>query len=110
MAKQTDFPFASAIAHDIFEAWNPCLLLMQSRLSAVGCSWRLVHESPPLKGNPYNSLPASVLEVSESSLSGIYSVQFMCHMGCTITYKVGRQNWVYVCSHEGAEVQVRRSQ
>lgn len=65
-----------------------------------------MHESPPLKGSAYNSLPAAVLEVSESALSGIYSVQFMHAMGCEITYKMARKNHVFVCMHEDQEVQV----
>jgi hypothetical protein len=66
-----------------------------------------VHESLPLKGKQYNDLPAAVLEVVESSLSGVYSVQFMCALGCEITYRVARKCYVFVCSHEDVEVQVR---
>jgi hypothetical protein len=69
-------------------------------------SWRLVHESLPLKGKQYNDLPAAVLEVSESSLSGMYSVQFMHALGCQIEYRVARRSQVFVCIHEDAEVQV----
>jgi hypothetical protein len=66
-----------------------------------------VHESLPLKGKQYNDLPAAVLEVSESSLAGVYSVQFMCAMGCEIAHRVARKCYVFVCSHEDVEVQVR---
>jgi hypothetical protein len=69
-------------------------------------SWRLVHESLPLKGRQYNELPAAVLEVSEASLCGSYSVQFMCALGCEITHRVVRRSYVFVCSHEDVEVQV----
>ncbi|KAF6257410.1 hypothetical protein COO60DRAFT_1236203 [Scenedesmus sp. NREL 46B-D3] len=68
--------------------------------------WRLVHESLPLKGKQYNDLPAAVLEVSESSLTGMYSVQFMHAMGCHLEYRVARRSQVFVCSHEDVEVQV----
>eukprot|EP00882_Tetradesmus_deserticola_P010949 GHRQ01011582.1.p1 GENE.GHRQ01011582.1~~GHRQ01011582.1.p1 ORF type:complete len:206 (+),score=103.34 GHRQ01011582.1:540-1157(+) len=68
--------------------------------------WRLVHESVPLQGRQYSELPAAVLEVSESALAGIYSVQFMHALGCEITYRVARRAQVFVCSHEDAEVQV----
>jgi hypothetical protein len=40
-------------------------------------TWHLVHESPLLRGSQYNSLPAAVLEVSESALYGMYSVHFL---------------------------------
>eukprot|EP00879_Flechtneria_rotunda_P012877 GHRR01013448.1.p1 GENE.GHRR01013448.1~~GHRR01013448.1.p1 ORF type:complete len:216 (+),score=53.07 GHRR01013448.1:230-877(+) len=68
--------------------------------------WRLVHESPPLRGNPYNSLPALVLEVTETALGGIFAVQFMYAMGCTHTYRITRRNQIFMCQHEGVEVLV----
>eukprot|EP00878_Enallax_costatus_P023330 GHUV01024805.1.p1 GENE.GHUV01024805.1~~GHUV01024805.1.p1 ORF type:complete len:199 (+),score=6.30 GHUV01024805.1:458-1054(+) len=68
--------------------------------------WRLVHESVPLRGNPWNSLAASVLEVTESALTGIYAVQFMHGMGCQQKYRVQRRNNMFVCLHEGYEIQV----
>lgn len=70
-------------------------------------SWRLVHESLPLKGKQYNDLPAAVLEVAESSLTGIYSVQFMHALGCQVDYRVARRSQVFVINHEDSEVQVR---
>lgn len=70
------------------------------------CSWRLVHESAPLVGLPWNNLPATVLEVTESALTGIYAVQFMHSMGCQQKYRVQRRNNMFVCVHEDYEVQV----
>lgn len=68
--------------------------------------WRLVHESLPLKGKQYKDLPAAVLEVAESSLTGIYSVQFMHALGCQVDYRVARRSQVFVINHEDSEVQV----
>lgn len=65
-----------------------------------------MHESIPLRGNPYNNLPATVLEVTESALTGIYAVQFMHSMGCSQKYRVQRRNHLFTCLHEDYEIQV----
>lgn len=69
-------------------------------------SWRLLHESPPLRGASYTSLPAQVMEVSESCLYGIYCVQMFYGLGCTHTYRILRRNCTYVCVEEGLEIMV----
>lgn len=71
--------------------------------------WRLVHESVPLRGSPWNSLPATVLEITESALTGIYAVQFMHSLGCQQRYRVQRKNNMFICLHEDYEIQVSQS-
>lgn len=68
--------------------------------------WRVLHESPPLRGATYTPLPACVVEVSESCLYGIYCVQMFYALGCTCTHRITRKNCTYVCVQGGLELTV----
>lgn len=118
---------SSSSCRDIMELSQPSLLMCMlsfvqrqlhpSQLTAppsspaayppISHSWRVLHESPPLRGATYAPLPACVVEVSESCLYGIYCVQMFYALGCTCTHRITRKNCTYVCVQGGLELTVR---
>ncbi|KAI8477520.1 MAG: hypothetical protein J3K34DRAFT_515839 [Monoraphidium minutum] len=73
--------------------------------------WTLVHESTPMRGPVYASLPAAVREVSEANLytqgqpvnNGL---EFLEALGARVEYAVQKNGNYYVCHHQGLEIQV----
>lgn len=68
--------------------------------------WTLCHESTPMRGPVYASLPATVREVAESNIHTQDAVPFIEALGARMEYAVQKNGNYYVCHHKGLEIQV----
>jgi hypothetical protein len=66
-----------------------------------------VHESTPMRGPVYASLPATVREVAESNLYTSDAVAFVEALGARMEYAIKKNGNYYVCHHQGLEIQAR---
>eukprot|EP00877_Chromochloris_zofingiensis_P004258 jgi/Chrzof1/13833/Cz08g14080.t1 len=68
--------------------------------------WRMIHEGSPALGPQYKDLPATVREISRSTLFGKHAHNFVASLGAQTEFQLQRSGNLYICTHQGYEVEV----
>ncbi len=73
-----------------------CIAVLDMRaVLPVPHRWTLVHEGTPMRGPAYSELPATVRELSSSSLYGEHALQSLHTLGIKVEYSITRKGNVY---------------
>lgn len=70
----------------------------------------MIHEGSPALGPQYKDLPATVREISRSTLFGKHAHNFVASLGAQTEFQLQRSGNLYICTHQGYEVEVSMCQ